>query len=113
MPLRLRPPHWYECSQPDVSRSAPQRTLAQELQAYDDDDFVVDFKTSQNQQIETAEDAVSLTDVLVECRRLRKEEEENIKVLQDEEQGKKDGTKDTIDAGTKPKGKNPFDENEQ
>ena len=65
--VTLRAPHWYEVSLDNISQSAPN-------EAGPDQDFRVSFKNTAN--IETAEDAVSLSDVLIECRRLRKKEEE-------------------------------------
>ncbi len=114
----LRAPHWYELSDQDISRSAP---------AKKNGDFVIHVPPKDQGAtgpIETAEDAVSLTDVLLESRRLRRWEEavemkkrKNtdkelavcFNAARDEEDEEVAASVSIIDPSVKPKGKNPFD----
>ncbi len=113
----MRAPHWYEMSVPDLSRSAPEEETGSIER-----DFIVKFKRGRDANgIETGEDAVSLTDVLAECRRLRQQDEkeynEKTKMESTTEADNTDNTKgscaDFESTGVKPKGKNPFKKNKK
>ncbi len=119
----LRAPHWYEVSIQDISKSAPAKR----------DDLSIDVSPKNIiGPIETGEDAVSLTEVLSQSRRLRRWEEnlhyantqkKNSGAVEeatvsfhaagpDEEDDTTSVSISIVNPSVKPKGKNPFKHDE-